>query len=267
MVPFYSSLSLYNKNKNNRMILYNPIKNTLSNGDITIKIGYRESQILTLLLDQSPEVVKKQDIVQYAWGNEYIGETSLAKSISVLRQGFVKVGVRESPIVTVPKIGYRLVKGVLLNECLIAVTPSVKTTEAIREDTPTFTPTIKHESNYKSLACYILSLGILFAASLVGASKFHSKYNHPQRNNALKEHSVGMLEVYTDPNTQLSVRLGKLLTKHQCVCVVYIEENDQFSEMSWLNKQTRKSINVFYTQTQFEQASETIAQFIAEENR
>lgn len=103
------------------MNLYNPIKNTLSNGEKTIKIGYRESQILTILLERSPEVVKKQDIVQFAWGNEYIGETSLAKSISVLRQSFIKIGIKDSPILTVPKVGYRLVEDVLLNECLVTI--------------------------------------------------------------------------------------------------------------------------------------------------
>lgn len=50
------------------MILYNPIKNTLSNSNKTVKIGYRESQILTLLLEHSPAVVEKRDIVQFAWG-------------------------------------------------------------------------------------------------------------------------------------------------------------------------------------------------------
>ena len=60
------------------MILYNPIKNTLSNSNKTVKIGYRESQILTLLLEHFPAVVEKRDIVQFAWGNEYIGETQVA---------------------------------------------------------------------------------------------------------------------------------------------------------------------------------------------
>lgn len=249
------------------MILYNPIKNTLSNSNKTVKIGYRESQILTLLLEHSPAVVEKRDIVQFAWGNEYIGETSLAKSISVLRQTFTKVGIKESPIVTVPKVGYRLVEGVLLNECLVATTPPDEKVQQKSVQQPTPPLPNKHETNYKNLACYIVSLGILFAASLVSASKFHSKYSHPQRNKALNEHTVGTLEVYTDPNTQLSTHLEQLLAQHQCHCVVYIEENEQFSELSWLNKHTRKSINVFYAAGQFEQASQAIGQFIAEESQ
>ncbi len=42
-------------------------------------------------------------------GSEFIGDTSLAKCISLLRQGFVKLGIKETPIVTVPKVGYRLI--------------------------------------------------------------------------------------------------------------------------------------------------------------
>ncbi len=68
-----------------------------------------------------PRGCEKQDIVQFAWGNEYIGETSLAKSISVLRQSFIKIGIKDSPILTVPKVGYRLVEDVLLNESLVTI--------------------------------------------------------------------------------------------------------------------------------------------------
>ncbi|MEF1305472.1 transcriptional regulator, partial [Vibrio owensii] len=185
----------------------------------------------------------------------------------VLRQTFTKVGMKESPIVTVPKVGYRLVEGILLNECLVAATPPDEKVQQKSVQQPTPPLPNKHETNYKNLACYIVSLGILFAASLVSASKFHSKYSHPQRNKALNEHTVGTLEVYTDPNTQLSTHLEQLLAQHQCHCVVYIEENEQFSELSWLNKHTRKSINVFYTAGQLEQASQAIGQFIAEESQ
>lgn len=248
------------------MIYYNPIKNTLSNTGKTIKIGYRESQILTLLLENSPDVVKKLEIVQFAWGSEYVGETSLAKSISVLRQALVKLGIVDSPIVTVPKIGYRLIEGVVINECLMTdegTEPEVKVDNAKQHLNEFY----KHEPNFRHLACYVVSLGILFAASLVGASKFHSKSNHSQKNLELNVHAIGSLEVYVAPNSSLSIRLEQLLAQHQCDCVVYIEENEHFSELSWLYKPSRKSINVFYTQTQFEQASQSIAQFIAEEKR
>ncbi|ARV72771.1 transcriptional regulator [Vibrio campbellii] len=250
------------------MNLYNPIKNTLSNGEKTIKIGYRESQILTLLLERSPEVVKKQDIVQFAWGNEYIGETSLAKSISVLRQSFIKIGIKDSPILTVPKVGYRLVEDVLLNECLVTINaPKEERVPAKPEEISQPAYAIKQKPGYRNLVCYVVSLSFLFAAVLMVASKYHSSYSHPQFSRLLNEHTVGSLEVYMSPSTSLSLRVQELLAENQCQCVVYIEENNGFSGLSWLNKKTRKSINVFYTPDQFEQASKTIAQFVAEERR
>lgn len=74
------------------MIIFHSVQNKLSNTQRVIKIGYREAQVLDLLLKHSPEVVKKHDIIRHAWGSEYIGETSLAKSISTLGQALLKLG-------------------------------------------------------------------------------------------------------------------------------------------------------------------------------
>ncbi|MEZ8228455.1 transcriptional regulator [Vibrio splendidus] len=98
------------------MIRFDPIKNRIYNDERSIKIGYRETRVLELLLKKSPEIVRKQDIISFAWGSEFIGDTSLAKCISLLRQGFVKLGIKETPIVTVPKVGYRLIDGCVLIE-------------------------------------------------------------------------------------------------------------------------------------------------------
>ena len=91
------------------MIKFDPITNRIYNDDRSIKIGYRESRVLELLLKHAPDIVSKVDIINYAWGSEFIGDTSLAKSISLLRQKCVKLGTKDSPIVTVPKVGYRLI--------------------------------------------------------------------------------------------------------------------------------------------------------------
>ena len=91
------------------MIKFNPIKNIIYSDLCTVKVGYRGSLILSILLDRSPNIVPKQDIICHAWGSKYIGVTSLSKSISILRQSFVKLGMKDSPIITVPKVGYRLV--------------------------------------------------------------------------------------------------------------------------------------------------------------
>ena len=112
------------------MILYNPIKNTLSNTVKTIKVGYRESQILSILLEHSPDVVKKQIIIQRAWESEYIGETSLAKSISTLRQTFIKLDIKESPIITVPKVGYRLTGNIIIDKKEAIISPKAQAKES-----------------------------------------------------------------------------------------------------------------------------------------
>ncbi|EDP59923.1 winged helix-turn-helix domain-containing protein [Vibrio sp. AND4] len=249
------------------MILYSPIKNTLSNSDKTIKIGYRESKVLALLLERSPEVVKKQDIIQFTWGNEFVGETSLAKSISVLRQHFAKFGIKDSPIVTVPKVGYRLIEGAFINEDLAKTEPQY---DKITKDTPESSLPFyaaKKKSDYKALACYTVALSLLFSGVLMIASKYHSPESHPKDSKPLTKHTVGTLEVFTAQNTVLTTRVKELLAQNQCQCVVYIEKNAKIYGLSWLNKQTRKSLNVFYSPDQFEQASRSITEFVAEETQ
>ena len=157
---------------------------------------------------------------------------------------------------------------VLLNECLVTINaPREERVPAKPEEISQPAYAIKQKPGYRNLVCYVVSLSFLFAAVLMVASKYHSSYSHPQFSKLLNEHTVGSLEVYMSPSTSLSLRVQELLAENQCQCVVYIEENNGFSGLSWLNKKTRKSINVFYTPDQFEQASKTIAQFVAEERR
>ena len=42
------------------MIRFYPIKNRIYNDERSIKIGYRETRVLELLLKNSPEIVNKQ---------------------------------------------------------------------------------------------------------------------------------------------------------------------------------------------------------------
>ncbi|MEZ9777210.1 transcriptional regulator, partial [Vibrio sp. 10N.261.54.A5] len=58
------------------MIRFDPIKNRIYNDERSIKVGYRETRVLELLHKNSPDIVNKQDIISFAWGNEFIGDTS-----------------------------------------------------------------------------------------------------------------------------------------------------------------------------------------------
>ncbi|NOH71126.1 transcriptional regulator [Vibrio pectenicida] len=252
------------------MILFNSVNNKLSNDHLTAKIGYREAQVLDLLIQNSPNVVKKSDIIQYAWGNQYIGETSLAKSISALRHALLKLGTKESPIVTVPKVGYRLVVDYIDYE-----TPESKQAQNQKKivcslSNPVLRATAENESivtlyHYRTAICYLTTLTLLFAAFILALSKSYGwKWEEGESRHSLTIEKIGKIEVISAQNTPLTPSIHQLLSQHQCYCVVYLEQNDQYSELSWMDRNSRRSINIFYSKGQLNYVSEYIADFMQE---
>ncbi|OMO27214.1 transcriptional regulator [Vibrio sp. 10N.222.47.A9] len=275
------------------MIRFDPIKNRIYNDERSIKIGYRETRVLELLLKKSPEIVRKQDIISFAWGSEFIGDTSLAKCISLLRQGFVKLGIKETPIVTVPKVGYRLIDGCVLIEsqpqsgATIPLTPvsdhiSLGHTSSLGHDSSQGQSSIalslasSHESkskqttpvyhqvgSYRNRLCYFTTGCLLLASALLAFAKVNER-NLSDINpvNRLNEQWIGQVQVFQDPEMAMTPELESILYQYQCDCVAYVSEEPGYSELSVLNKATRQSVNIFYTSTQLDQASTELALFL-----
>lgn len=263
------------------MIRFDPIKNRIYNDERSIKIGYRETRVLELLLKSSPEIVSKQDIISFAWGSEFIGDTSLAKCISLLRQGFIKLGIKETPILTVPKVGYRLIDECVFidsqpqSEASILFNPvinqipldhsniAVSITGNHKPESKSSLPAAQQVSLYKNRLCYFTTACLLMASALLAFAKINDKaLSDLTPVNRLSEQWVGQIQVLRDPEMILSPELEAILYKHQCDCVAYISDEPGYSELSILNKATRQSVNIFYTATQLDQASAEIALFL-----
>ncbi|MEZ8126413.1 winged helix-turn-helix domain-containing protein [Vibrio splendidus] len=275
------------------MIRFDPIKNRIYNDERSIKIGYRETRVLELLLKKSPEIVRKQDIISFAWGSEFIGDTSLAKCISLLRQGFVKLGIKETPIVTVPKVGYRLIDGCVLIEsqpqigATIPLTPvsdhiSLSHTSSLgnrcsqsqssialslasshESESKQATPAYHQVGSYRNRLCYFTTGCLLLASALLAFAKVNER-NLSDINpvNRLNEQWIGQVQVFQDPEMAMTSELESILYQYQCDCVAYVSEEPGYSELSVLNKATRQSVNIFYTSTQLDQASTELALFL-----
>ncbi|MEZ9349126.1 transcriptional regulator [Vibrio splendidus] len=275
------------------MIRFDPIKNRIYNDERSIKIGYRETRVLELLLKKSPEIVRKQDIISFAWGSEFIGETSLAKCISLLRQGFVKLGIKETPIVTVPKVGYRLIDGCVLIESqpqIGATTPLTPVSDHIslshtstlgnrcsqgqssialslasshESESKQATPAYHQVGSYRNRLCYFITGCLLLASALLAFAKVNER-NLSDINpvNRLNEQWIGQVQVFQDPEMAMTPELESILYQYQCDCVAYVSEEPGYSELSVLNKATRQSVNIFYTSTQLDQASTELALFL-----
>ena len=269
------------------MIRFDPIKNRIYNDERSIKIGYRETRVLELLLKKSPEIVRKQDIISFAWGSEFIGDTSLAKCISLLRQGFVKLGIKETPIVTVPKVGYRLIDGCVLIEsqpqsgATIPLTPvsdqislshassqgqssiALSLASSHESESKQATPAYHQVGSYRNRLCYFTTGCLLLASALLAFAKVNER-NLSDINpvNRLNEQWIGQVQVFQDPEMAMTPELESILYQYQCDCVAYVSEEPGYSELSVLNKATRQSVNIFYTSTQLDQASTELALFL-----
>ncbi|PTT49596.1 winged helix-turn-helix domain-containing protein, partial [Aeromonas sp. HMWF015] len=90
-------------------IKFIPFKGELSNTSKRVKLAYAESMTLHLLAKNHSEVVSKEAISSFAWEGRIVTDSSLAKSISNIRKGLRELGVTDEVIVTIPKVGYRLV--------------------------------------------------------------------------------------------------------------------------------------------------------------
>ena len=281
------------------MIKFDPIKNRIYNDERSIKIGYRETRVLELLLKKSPEIVRKQDIISFAWGSEFIGDTSLAKCISLLRQGFVKLGIKETPIVTVPKVGYRLIDGCVLIEsqpqsgATILLTPvsdhislshtsslshssslgnrcsqghgsiAASITSSHESESKQTTPAYQQVGSYRNRLCYFTTGCLLLASVLLAFAKVNERnLSDIKPVNRLNEQWIGQVQVFQDPEMAMTPELESILYQYQCDCVAYVSEEPGYSELSVLNKATRQSVNIFYTSTQLDKASTELALFL-----
>jgi DNA-binding response OmpR family regulator len=81
---------------------------SLSCGSKSVHLGYKEYEVLKLLMSNSKLVVPKEDLIVKVWGMESDAEDNNVEAyISFLRKKFFFLGSRVS-IGTLRKIGYRL---------------------------------------------------------------------------------------------------------------------------------------------------------------
>jgi hypothetical protein len=64
-------------------------------------------KVLAALLDRAGRVVSRSELFEVVWGSQIVGEDALTRCISDIRAELKKLSVREDPIETLPKRGYR----------------------------------------------------------------------------------------------------------------------------------------------------------------
>lgn len=85
-----------------------PAQGLLSNGRDSIVVGQRGAAILSVLRDRVDEAVPKHDLIDAGWPGYVIEDGSLSVQIASLRRAMERLMGGTRWIVTVPRVGYRL---------------------------------------------------------------------------------------------------------------------------------------------------------------
>lgn len=86
---------------------------TLWFGDNRVHLPAKAFETLQLLVERNGEVVSKEEMIDRIWEGAFVEENNLSQKISILRRIF---GKDKEFIETIPKIGFRFVEPVRLNQ-------------------------------------------------------------------------------------------------------------------------------------------------------
>lgn len=88
----------------------------LSNGRDTVVVGQRGAAILSVLRERVDEAVPKHDLIDAGWPGYVVEEGSLSVQIASLRRAMERLMGGALWIVTVPRVGYRLLPAPLSDD-------------------------------------------------------------------------------------------------------------------------------------------------------
>jgi len=90
-----------------------PNQNRIEGEPDAVHLEPKVMEVLCVLARQQGEVVSRNDLLEEVWKGSYVTDEVLSRAISVLRSQLGDDRKNPEYIVTVPKAGYRLIKGVV----------------------------------------------------------------------------------------------------------------------------------------------------------
>jgi len=100
------------------------------------RLRWKELQILSLLVNRSPELVSRSEIIETIWKGTYCSDSTINQTIKSIRQ---KIGDTEHALIrTIPRLGYKVEDKTIFN--FISTGDSAVVTEIIpgNDDAETF---------------------------------------------------------------------------------------------------------------------------------
>ncbi|WP_025674754.1 transcriptional regulator [Salinivibrio socompensis] len=260
------------------MIYFDAVARKLHQHHKSTRLGFREALVLECLLLHAPQTVCKQTLICYAWGNEYIGQTSLAKSISALRRSLMAISADPTLVVTVPKQGYRIVEGMVEAKTVSEARPIVEQTKVppvtTNSVTDISTAESRHDTDNQALLskpirqCVVMALMLLacVASSVFVVGKINGwRWSDLVQRGGLTQKRVGSLYVFYPQDTRLDFPMEQFLTHSQCDCLVYLEKKHKYATIHFVSRKTNRSVLIRYSSFNIEHATHEIEQFLAGE--
>ncbi|SIN90288.1 transcriptional regulator [Salinivibrio sp. ES.052] len=256
------------------MIYFDNVARKLQYNTKSTRLGFREALVLECLLAHAPETVSKQTLICTAWGSEYIGHTSLAKSISALRRGLLAIGADTAIVVTVPKQGYRMVEGVMetitADEPQAMPDPHEENIPPVAIDAVTDKPRVPDKAVMSKpiRQCVIMALMLLVcvASSVFVVGKINNwRWSDLVQRGGLTQKRVGSLYVFYPQDTRLDFPMEQFLTYSQCDCLVYLEKKHKYATMHFVSRKTHRSVLIRYSPFNVAHATSEIKQFLSGE--
>lgn len=87
---------------------FDPDRRVLTRDGTTIAMGQRSAALLTALIEAKGATISKADLMQRAWPDSFVEEGNLTVQIALLRKLIGQDADARDWIVTVPRLGYRL---------------------------------------------------------------------------------------------------------------------------------------------------------------
>ena len=101
-----------------------PVEHRLTFNNETILLTPKAFETLAALVKRNGHVVTKDELLEIIWPDSFVEESGLTRNISVLRRTLDRSPGGKNFIETVPKIGYRFVAPVNLEQSKLPSTPS-----------------------------------------------------------------------------------------------------------------------------------------------
>lgn len=190
----------------------------------TYLLSFTETKLLELLSKHANEVVTKEQLKAYAWPHTVVTDSSLTKSMAKLRQAFVTIFDNDEIIITIPRIGYKLISNVTIPP---QISPSLMATDCDHNQYKNVKLSRKRIPHYCRLGLSILSVILLILSALNFLNIFPitaERYLNKDYQISVETNNSYKYQYITPKNQTVPIVLTQFLNDLNCNCTYFIEE-------------------------------------------